>query len=62
MAKISAINLLLVGPHNAHIHNGYKSLISTEREYASAAKWIGHSCDENVSLSQVRATQFCCFF
>ena len=62
MAKICAINLLPIGPHNANIHNGDKLLISTEREYASAAKWIGHSCDENVSLSQVCATQFCCFF
>ena len=56
MAEVRAIDLLLIGPDNADIHNGDKSPVSIEREYASAAERIGHPCDENVTLFQVRAS------
>ena len=55
MAKVRAINLLLIGPDNADIYNRDKSPVSIEREYASSAKRVRHPCDENVTLLQVRA-------
>ena len=56
MAKVRAINLLLIGPNNADIYNRDKSLVSIERKYASSAKRVRHPCDEYVALSQVRAS------
>ena len=61
MAKICSVNLLLVGANDANINHSDKSLISVEREYTSAPKRLGHARDENVTLSQIRAPQLCCF-